>query len=76
MKVACDDGPNCGCCGYVNYAELGYLGAVARWAKVWDVTKAEAERRMMQRQVERDVKAGYITQAELDEAQAWDEAMG
>lgn len=42
----CGRGPNCSCCGYVNYCWLGYLGAVGRWAKVWGVSKEEAGRRI------------------------------
>jgi hypothetical protein len=41
----CSDGPNCSCCGYVNYPWLGYLGALARWAKARGISKDEQERR-------------------------------
>lgn len=37
---------NCRRCGRVNYAEMGYYGALARNAKRWGVSEAEAERRM------------------------------
>ncbi len=56
----CGAGPNCSCCGYVNYPWLGHLGAVARWAKAWGVCKDEAEKRMEQRETARAVKTGEI----------------
>lgn len=40
---------HCSRCGFVNYAWLGYLGAVARWAKAWGITKIEAEKRITNR---------------------------
>jgi len=42
----CSDKPYCWCCGDTNYRWLGYLGAIARWAKAWGVSKEEAEKRM------------------------------
>ena len=36
----------CPRCGEVNYALMGYYGAVARWAKTWGVSEDEAQRRM------------------------------
>lgn len=36
----------CPDCGRKNYQLLGYSGAVARWAKEWGVTRAEAESRI------------------------------
>lgn len=38
----------CPRCGSINYALMGYYGAVARWAKAWGVTEDEAERRMVE----------------------------
>ncbi len=32
-------------CHEVNYALLGWYGARARWAKTWDISEAEVERR-------------------------------
>lgn len=37
---------NCPRCGAINYHLLGYYGAIARWAKVWNVTQEETEKRM------------------------------
>lgn len=37
----------CPRCGKVNYALMGYYGAIARWSKVWGVSEEEAERRMV-----------------------------
>lgn len=36
----------CPRCGKINYALMGYYGAIARWAKAWGVTKEEAEKQM------------------------------
>ena len=36
----------CSRCGETNYHLLGYLGAIARWAKKWGVSKEEAEQRI------------------------------
>jgi len=47
---------NCPDCGQVNYRLLGYYGAVARWAKAWKVSEAEAERIMEERALERYYK--------------------
>ena len=41
----CGVGPNCSCCGYVNYQWLGYLGARARWAKARGISGEEHEKR-------------------------------
>lgn len=43
---------NCPRCGKVNYALMGYFGAIARWAKAWGVSEDEAERRIGQHQLE------------------------
>ena len=51
---------HCRRCGDVNYRMLGWLGAVARWAKEWGVTKAEAEERIVRGQIQRDLDAGVI----------------
>ena len=40
---------HCPRCGETNYRLLGYLGAIARWAKQWGVSKEEAERRIERR---------------------------
>ncbi len=40
-----EKGP-CPRCGEVNYRLMGYWGAVARWAKAWDLTEKETTRRM------------------------------
>ena len=45
----CAGNGHCSRCGATNYALLGYFGAVARWAKAWGVSKAEAERRIENR---------------------------
>ena len=45
MEGCIGRGP-CPRCGTINYALMGYYGAVARWAKAWGVTEEEAERRM------------------------------
>lgn len=44
----------CPRCGEVNYALMGYYGAIARWAKVWRVTEEEAERRIENNQGRQD----------------------
>ncbi len=41
---------NCSRCGSINYALMGYYGAIARWAKEWGVTEDEAERRFAERE--------------------------
>jgi len=46
MEGCTGKGARCPRCGETNYAYMGYLGAVARWAKKWGVTKEEAERRI------------------------------
>ena len=46
MEGCVGDGPYCPRCGEMNYSWLGALGAVARWAKAWGVSREEAERRM------------------------------
>ena len=43
---------HCPRCGRVNYALLGFYGAVARWAKAWGVSKEEAEHRIAMRHEE------------------------
>ena len=35
----------CPRCGAVNYALMGYYGALARWGKVWGLTEEETELR-------------------------------
>ena len=42
----CIGNGHCTRCGETNYRYLGWLGAVARWAKAWGVTRKEAERRI------------------------------
>jgi len=44
----CVGNGHCPRCGKTNYRLLGFFGAVARWAKAWDVSKEEAERRITQ----------------------------
>ena len=39
----CIGNGHCPRCGKVNYALLGYYGAVARWAKVWGISRWAAE---------------------------------
>ena len=41
----CVGAGRCPRCGDIDYAYMGYMGAVARWAKEWDVTEEEAMRR-------------------------------
>jgi len=50
-------GPNCSRCGNVNYAWLGFLGAMARLAKKWGVSRDEAEARWT---AEQEAKFGAI----------------
>ena len=38
---------NCSRCGEINYALMGFYGAVARWAKVWGIPEEEAEDRIV-----------------------------
>jgi len=40
----------CPRCGETNYHLMGFYGAVAKWAKVWGVSKDEAERRICEHQ--------------------------
>ena len=47
-------GAHCRRCGETNYHLLGYYGAVARWAKAWGVSKAEAEQRMDEKESARE----------------------
>lgn len=54
----CGAGPNCSCCGYVNYRWLGYLGAEARWAKAWGISRHEAADRIANHQRAADELAG------------------
>ena len=51
---------HCPNCGDVNYRLLGYLGAVARWAKAWGITRDEAEDRIVRGQIQRDIDAGVL----------------
>lgn len=48
MMEGCLGNGHCSRCGQVNYQLLGYYGAIARWAKAWDVSKEEAEQRFYQ----------------------------
>lgn len=43
----------CSRCGETNYALMGYYGAIARWAKAWDVSKDEAERIIREHEIAR-----------------------
>lgn len=45
---------NCPRCGDVNYHLLGWYGAVARWARKWGISDAEAEERIIEHQKVRD----------------------
>ena len=40
---------HCPRCGDVNYKLLGYYGARARWAKAWNMTEDEVERKWAER---------------------------
>ena len=42
----CVGNGRCPRCGDINYALMGYYGAVARWAKGWGVSTEEAETRI------------------------------
>ena len=57
---------HCSNCGDVNYHLLGYLGAVARWAKAWGITKDEADERIVRGQIQRDIDAGELEGAVSD----------
>lgn len=50
MMEGCLGDGHCPRCGETNYALLGWYGAVARWAKVWGVSKEEAEKRFKNNQ--------------------------
>ena len=51
---------HCSNCGNVNYSYLGYLGAVARWAKAWGITKEEADERIVRGDIQRALDAGEL----------------
>ena len=40
----------CPRCGGINYRLMGYYGAIARWAKAWGVSEAQAEERIIAHQ--------------------------
>ncbi len=41
----CTGRGRCPRCGEINYAEMGYYGALAKWSKQWGISEAAAERR-------------------------------
>ena len=50
----CEGRGPCPRCGKVNYRLMGYYGAVGRWAKEWDISETEAERRIENHQRAKD----------------------
>lgn len=48
----------CPRCGEINYALMGWYGAVAMWAKRWGVSQDEAEKRINAHQTEQHAQNG------------------
>ena len=55
-----DENGHCSNCGHVNYHLLGWLGAVARWAKEWGVSREEADERIVRGQIQHDIDVGVL----------------
>ena len=66
MEGCIGRGP-CPRCGETNYALMGYYGAIARWAKVWGVSKDEAESRIIKHQNARGQAVTQIRKERLEE---------
>lgn len=60
-------GPHCSSCGKVNYYLLGRLGAIARCAKRWGISKPAAEEKIRAMATQRSREAALSQQTEDNE---------